>query len=163
LTRKDIAPRRGNSALYSSIRYLGEDTDFDTKLIAWTGEVQPKIRRPWERKPQGSPKKVVTGVANGQLDDITTVHSNGESEQSKQDELPKDVVGLTKADKLQYERQLSSMQQSGGGKKVEFVPVWTLEDADGKSMVKVSESYEQQGRFRKYAEQGMSLPRESLI
>src|SRR6266496_1013505 len=35
LIRQDITPRRGNSALYSSIRYLGEDTDFDTKLIGW--------------------------------------------------------------------------------------------------------------------------------
>lgn len=125
--------------------------------------MQPKIRRPWERKPQGSPNKVITGVANGQLDDITTVHSNGESEHSKHDELPKDVVGLTKADKLQYERQLSSIQQSGGGKKVELVPVWTLEDADGKSMGKVSETPEKQGRFRKYAEQGMSLLVDDLI
>jgi hypothetical protein len=130
-------------------------------LIAWTGEVHPKLRRPWERKPQGSPKKVVTGVANGQLDDITTVHSNGESDHSKHHELPKDVVGLTKADKLQYERQLSTIHQSSGGKesfeKFELVPVWTLEDADGKSMAKVSEAPEYQGRFRKYAEQGTSF------
>ncbi|OLL21939.1 Trehalose-phosphatase [Neolecta irregularis DAH-3] len=35
----DIVPRRGNSALYSSLRWLGAQKEFDTKLIGWTGEL----------------------------------------------------------------------------------------------------------------------------
>ena len=65
-------------------------------------------------------------------------------------------MGLTMADKMEYEQQLNNMYRTDSGKKVELVPVWTLEDADGQSMGNISESPETQGRFRKYAEQGMS-------
>jgi hypothetical protein len=136
--------------LYSSIRYLGEDTDFDTKLVAWTGEILPKIRRPWERKKRG-PKNPV-GVANGQLDDL----KNGEptlTDPGQPDEPAKDLVCLTKADKRKLEEKLKTMSQTVGSK-CQVVPIWTLEDADGQPQGTVAESPETQSRWRKYPEQG---------
>lgn len=35
----DVAPVRGNSALYSSQYFLDQQTDWETHLIAWTGEL----------------------------------------------------------------------------------------------------------------------------
>lgn len=63
-------------------------------------------------------------------------------------------MSLTKADKRDYEKRLNAMQHSSD-KKYELVPIWTMDDADGQPKSKVSESPEQQGRFRKYSEQGM--------
>src|SRR5208282_206618 len=65
------------------------------------------------------------------------------------------LVALTKADKKNYEDGLK-LQQPTVGKKYELVPIWTLEDADEQPKGKVAESVDTQGRFRKYAEQGIS-------
>jgi hypothetical protein len=122
-------------------------------LIGWTGEIQPKIRRPWERKGTTSLKNHVNGVANGQIDDI-------EDEKATNDVVHDDpsnyLVALTEADKKNYADGLKKLQQPTAGKKYELVPIWTLENADGQPKGKVAESVETQGRFRKYAEQGMS-------
>lgn len=66
------------------------------------------------------------------------------------------LVALTNADKKNYEDGLKKLQVPTVGKKYELVPIWTVEDADGQPKGKVTESVETQGRFRKYAEQGMS-------
>jgi len=147
---QEIEPRRGNSALYSSIRYLGEDTDWDTKLVGWTGEVNPKIRRPWERKKWPSAATAPDGVANGQLDDL----DDPWIKQRPQDENSSQLVSLFKADKTQYEQTVNGMEKGKNGKKVELIPIWTLEDADRKPKGEVAESTETQERFRKYPEQG---------
>jgi trehalose 6-phosphate synthase/phosphatase len=140
--------------LYSSIRYLGEDTELDTKLIGWTGEIAPKIRRPWERKKVVQSNKTVVGVANGQLDDLSVPEEMTKANSSQPDEATQHLVCLTKADKLRYQEELKSIKEPIGGKKTELVPVWTLNDADGQSKRAVQETVEKQGRFRKYAEQG---------
>lgn len=140
--------------MYSSIRYLGEDTELDTKLIGWTGEIAPKIRRPWERKKAVQSNKTVVGVANGQLDDLSTPEETTKANSSQPDEAAQHLVCLTKADKLRYQEELKSIKEPIGGKKTELVPVWTLDDADGQPKRAVQETVEKQGRFRKYAEQG---------
>jgi hypothetical protein len=138
--------------LYSSIRYLGEETDWDTKLIGWTGEVNPKSRRPWERRKR-SPGVATApnGVANGQLDDL----EDPTLKKHAQDENSSNLVSLFKADKQQYEEMVNTMEKGKAGKKTELIPVWTLDDADGKPKGTVAESTETQERFRKYAEQGL--------
>jgi len=137
--------------LASSVRYLGEETDWETKLIGWTGEVNPKICRPWERKKR-SPGVATApnGVANGQLDDL----DDPMPKKSTQDENSSNLVSLFKADKQQYEQMVNAMER-GKGKKTELIPIWTLDDADGQPKGEVAESTETQGRFRKYAEQGL--------
>jgi len=110
----------------------------------------PKIRRPWERKQKTFPQSLVHGVANGQLDDL-----ENEKQVDLQDDPSHNLVSLTKADKRNYEDTLKTIQQSSAGKKYELVPIWTMEDADGKPKGSISESPETQGRFRKYAEQGI--------
>ncbi|BFZ60882.1 threalose-6-phosphate phosphatase [Saitoella coloradoensis] len=35
-----LKARRGNSALYSAIRWLGAETNWDTLLVGWTGEIK---------------------------------------------------------------------------------------------------------------------------
>jgi trehalose 6-phosphate synthase/phosphatase len=154
---QDVTTRRGNSALYSSIRYLGEDTDYETTLIGWTGEVHPKIRRPWERKPQ-VPKNPVYGVANGQLDDLANGETAASMDPGHPDEPAKDLVCLTKADKRKFEEKLKTFRQTTQtiGERCNVVPIWTLEDADGQPQGTVAESPDTQTRFRKYADQGMS-------
>jgi hypothetical protein len=143
--------------LYSSIRYLGEETDWDTKLIGWTGEVNPKIRRPFERKKR-SPGVATApnghGVTNGQLDDL----DDPTFKKRAQDENSSNLVSLFKADKQQYEEMVNTMEKGKGGKKTELIPVWTLDDADGQPKGSVAESTETQERFRKYAEQGLFPP-----
>jgi hypothetical protein len=111
----------------------------------------PKIRRPWERKQNASPQSPINGVANGQLDDL-----ENEKQVDLQDDPSHHLVSLTKVDKQNYEDILKTIQQPSAGKKYELVPIWTIEDADGKSKGNISESMETQGRFRKYAEQGIS-------
>jgi hypothetical protein len=100
-------------------------------------------------------EKPVNGVANGQLEDFDDARAPT-TKAPQPDDQPKDLVCLTKADKQAYEEALKRTQgyTSASGKKVELVPVWTLEDSDGKAKA-VGESPETQGRFRKYAEQGI--------
>ena len=121
-------------------------------MIAWTGEITPKIRRSWERKPAESGKKTVTGVANGQIDDIQSIKNVN----VKNEEAVKELVSLTKADKDRFTEQLNKGYRAPGGKKYEMVPIWTLEDADGNLKAAAGETPETQSRFRKYAEQGMN-------
>jgi hypothetical protein len=123
-------------------------------LIGWTGEVMPKIRRPWERKKRDSKKPV--GVANGQLDDLTNGKEAASTDPGHPDEPAKDLVCLTKTDKRKLEEKLKTVRQTVG-KKCELIPIWTLEDADGQPHGTVAESPETQTRFRKYAEQGISV------
>lgn len=124
-------------------------------MIAWTGEIAPKIRRPWERTKKSTlPGKTVVGVANGQLDDIAALEDTAKASSNQPDEVAQNLVCLTKADKQRYEQELKAIKEPIGGKKTELVPVWTLEDADGKPKGAVQETVERQGRFRKYAEQG---------
>jgi hypothetical protein len=118
----------------------------------------PKVRRPWERKTAKSSKKPIAGVVNGQLDDLPT------EETIKTDpnhDHATDLVSLTKADKQKYEEQLKKINRPVGGKNTEFVPIWTLEDADEQPKGTLGESAETQSRFRKYAEQGISSQDES--
>jgi hypothetical protein len=152
-----VTLRRGNSALYSSIRYLGEDTDFDTKLIGWTGEISPKCRRTQERKGHAA-RQPSTGVANGQLDEDEKPPPPPKLPAVQIDETAKELVSLTKDDKHNLEKKLNSLQKSSTGKKYELVPVWTLEDSDGQAENAVAETFETQGRYRKYAEQGIESP-----
>ena len=114
----------------------------------------PKIRTPWERKTrtQHSPKNSVSsGVTNGQIDDVQIEKKPVEID------LPKDYVTLTKADKENFEKMLKDIETPITGRKCEMIPVWTMEDSDGQPRGKFSESPETQGRFRKYAEQGMNI------
>src|SRR5436305_9541085 len=112
----------------------------------------PQTRTPSERgKIEHSPKNLVNGVANGQIDDVMIEKPRV----AEPDDLPKDFVTLTKTDKMKYEKMLKEIPQPITGKKCEMIPVWTLEDSDGQPKTKFAESPETQGRFRKYAEQGM--------
>jgi len=132
---------------------LGEDTDFDTKLIAWTGEIKPIIRRPWEQKTGETGKNA--GVANGQIDEIVETTLERKRNELQLEEAAKELVSLTKADKQKYTQKINAANQAPGGKKYEMIPIWTLEDADGKPNNVVGETPETQSRFRKYAEQGI--------
>lgn len=123
-------------------------------MIGWTGEVAPKIRRPWERKKVAQSNKTVVGVANGQLDDLSTPEETTKANSTQHDEAAQNLVSLTKADKLRYQQELKSIKEPIGGKTTELVPVWTLDDADGQPKGAFQETVEKQGRFRKYAEQG---------
>jgi hypothetical protein len=114
----------------------------------------PKVRTPWERRVQSSPKKPVNGVANGQLDDIGSARTGASATAGQYDDPTKEPVWLSKADKQGLEKKLNAVPHSTTGKRTELVPIWTLEDADGQSNGIVGESTETQGRFRKYAEQG---------
>lgn len=112
------------------------------------------MRRPFQHKRQASSKKVVNGVINGQPEGFDEIEDGGVPNGTEREEPPKDLVSLTKADKQNFERKLNSIQTTE--KKPEFIPVWTLEDADGQPKEKFSESTETQGRYRKYAEQGLT-------
>jgi hypothetical protein len=127
-------------------------------LIGWTGEIMPKVRRPWERKAAKASKKPIAGVVNGQLDDLPTEET---TKTEANHDFATDLVSLTKADKQKYEEQLKTINRSVGGKNTELVPIWTLEDADEQPKGTVGESAETQSRFRKYAEQGISSQYES--
>ena len=136
--------------MYSSIRYLGEDTEFDTKLLGWTGEIIPKSRKPRDRRPTVVSPKLANGVANGQLDDIAPPRQTDVD----LDEPAKELVSLTAAQKETYTRKLNDSYNAQGSK-YEMIPIWTLEDADGKPKNSTAETPETQSRFRKYAEQGI--------
>jgi len=123
-------------------------------LIGWTGEIAPKVRRPWERKKATLSNKTVVGVANGQLDDLSAPEETVKASANQPDDAAQNMVCLTKADKQGYLQAMKSIKEPIGGKKTELVPIWTLEDADGKPKGAVQETVERQGRFRKYAEQG---------
>jgi hypothetical protein len=127
-------------------------------LIGWTGEIAPKVRRPWERKAAKPSKKPFSGVVNGQLDDLPTEETT--KIDPNHDPLT-DLVCLTKADKQKYEEILKTINRPAGNKKTELVPIWTLEDADDQPKTTVGESAEVQSRYRKYAEQGKSSQDES--
>jgi hypothetical protein len=123
-------------------------------LIAWTGEIKPIIRKPWERKNGELAKNA--GVANGQIDEV----EKSLEEKRKElllEEADKELVSLTKADKQKFTDEVNAANLAPGGKKYEMVPIWTLEDTDGKRKNAASETPERQGRFRKYAEQGRTL------
>lgn len=114
----------------------------------------PNVRRSKERRRPASPRKSTLGVANGQLEDIPIVSKAAAAKTLPHDDPAKEPVALTKEDKRNYEAKLNQIQQSSTGKKTGIVPIWTLDDADGQQKGAALESYETQGRFRKYAEQG---------
>jgi trehalose 6-phosphate synthase/phosphatase len=123
-------------------------------LIGWTGEVSAKYDCTHEGKGH-SPKKPSNGVANGQLDEDERAKLVPKTPAPQIDEHAKDVVCLSREDKRNLESKLQSMQPSPTGKKYEIVPIWTLEDSDGHPEGAVAETFETQGRYRKYAEQGI--------
>ena len=73
------------------------------------------------------------------------------------DEHAKDVVCLSREDKRNLESKLQSLQRTSTGKRFEIAPIWTLEDSDGQPEEAVAETFESQGRYRKYAEQGIQF------
>jgi hypothetical protein len=123
-------------------------------LLGWTGEIRPQLRRAKDRHPEVATNRAVNGVANGQLDDIERSYRPTDMEM---DEAAKELISLTKDDKAKYTQKVNQRNQpASGGKKYEMIPIWTLDDADDKGEKATAETPETQGRFRHYAEQGIS-------
>lgn len=103
-----LRQRRGNSAFYSAINYLHNDTDWESILVAWAGEVEINSNTEFKRSHPNV----------GKHQDKSETKSFGPISEDEGYVLGDD-------DKLHLERQL--IEASGGSK---VVPIW-MENSGG--------------------------------
>lgn len=102
-----VQPVTGNSALYLSQFYLEQQTEWETHLVAWTGEVVNKTK---------SFVNSAAAAASG-----AAPHSSASSSSSSSDNIQDDPLYLDEEDKAQLESKIREVNHSQN-----IHPVWLL-------------------------------------
>jgi trehalose 6-phosphate synthase/phosphatase len=133
----ELAPRRGQSALFDSFSYLSsDDSPWNHTVVAWTGEID----QPPELSPPDTPPSTTVHVRP-----LNVLSKPIPIDADKRPPTPPAVDGLwiPKEDMQRLENQLSHNQN------IKTVPVWLADDVEGHDDgIRLKD----QARWRRYAE-----------
>jgi trehalose 6-phosphate synthase/phosphatase len=133
----ELAPRRGQSALFDSFSYLSsDDSPWNHTVVAWTGEIE----QPPELSPPDTPPSTTVHVRP-----LNVLSKPIPVDADKRPPTPPAVDGLwiPKEDMQRLENQLSHNQN------IKTIPVWLADDVEGHDD---GIHLKDQARWRRYAE-----------